>query len=233
METYIRFMAPVVPQTATALLKTIDAKVRNGARRIHLLLSSPGGSVFHGLSIYNWLRGIPVETYTYNFGSVDSIGVVLFCAGSKRFCVPHARFLIHGVSINFMGNQQLDEKSLEEHIKGLRIDYQNIARVIADNTGKTPQSIEDAMNARTTLNSTEAQTYGLVHEVKSALLPADADLITIGEDMVLPMPQAVPLSFPPNQQHLSIPLTNGYTHLFDYNYGTYFQNERTDGKAMY
>lgn len=223
METYLRFMAPVIPQTATALLRAIDTKVRSGVNRIHLMISSPGGSVFHGLSIYNWLRGIPVETYTYNFGSVDSIGVVLFCAGSRRFCVPHARFLIHGVSVNFVGNQQHDEKSLEEHLKGLRIDYQNIARVIADNTGKTAQSIEDAMNARTTLNPTEAQTYGLVHEVKSSLIPSEADLVTIGEDMALQMPQPIQMPLQPNvpAQHMSTPLTNGTTQFSNLN-GTSF-----------
>lgn len=223
METYIRFMAPVVPQTANALLKVIDSRIRGGIQRFHLMISSPGGSVFHGLSIYNWLRGIPVETYTYNFGSVDSIGVVLFCAGIRRFCVPHARFLIHGVSINFVGNQQLDEKALEEHIKGLRIDYQNIARVIADTTGKTASIIEEAMNARTTLTPSEAQNYGLVHEVKSALIPQDVDLITIGEDMVIQMPQPVQLPLPqPAVQHLTTPLANGFTHSKQYEYGTYF-----------
>ncbi len=44
-----------------------------GNTLMHLLLSSPGGSVFHGLSVYNFLKGAPFEVYTYNFGSVDII----------------------------------------------------------------------------------------------------------------------------------------------------------------
>ncbi|MBC8333253.1 MAG: ATP-dependent Clp protease proteolytic subunit, partial [Anaerolineae bacterium] len=85
---YIRFLAPVTPNTTDQLFQLIDRAIRNQYQRLHLMLSSPGGSVFHGLTIYNFLRGIPLETYTYNFGSVDSIGVVVYCAGSVRFSVP-------------------------------------------------------------------------------------------------------------------------------------------------
>jgi ATP-dependent Clp endopeptidase proteolytic subunit ClpP len=185
-EAWIRFMAPVVPQYATELLQAIDRKIAEGNERIHLMISSPGGSVFHGLSIYNLLKGAPVEVVTYNFGSVDSIGVVIFCAGDKRISVPHARFLLHGVSMNFQGNQTLDEKDLEERIKELRIDYQNISKVIATTTGRDAHSIEADMEKRTTLNPDEAVQYGLVHEIDSVLFPAGADLTVIYEGPLQP-----------------------------------------------
>ncbi|GAG04670.1 unnamed protein product, partial [marine sediment metagenome] len=78
-EIYIRFMAPVIPVTIDHLMKIIDTKLHEKYERINLLLSSPGGSVFHGLSVYNFLKGAPIEVYTYNFGSVDSIGIVMYC----------------------------------------------------------------------------------------------------------------------------------------------------------
>jgi ATP-dependent Clp protease protease subunit len=187
-EAWIRFMAPVVPQTATALMRAIDRKMAEGKQRIHLMISSPGGSVLHGLSIYNWLKGAPVEVFTYNFGSVDSIGVVVYCAGDHRVSVPHARFLLHGVSTSFQGNQTLDEKDLDERIKSLRIDYQNIARVIAATTGRESADVLAAMEARATLDPEAAKKYGLVHEVSSALLPAGADVVSIDEG---PPPQAM------------------------------------------
>ena len=128
-ESYIRFMAPVIPETTDRLFKIIDNKIKEKYRKIHLLISSPGGSVFHGLSLYNFIKGSPIEIDTYNFGSVDSIGVVIFCAGKKRLCVPHARFLLHGVNMNFCGNVSLDEKGLDEKLKSLKIDQDNIAKV--------------------------------------------------------------------------------------------------------
>src|SRR4030042_4464481 len=180
-EAYIRFMAPVISQTTDKLLQVVDKKLKEKCERIHLMISSPGCSVFHGLSLYNFLKGAPVEVYTYNFGSVDSIGVVIFCAGSKRFSVPHARFLIHGVRFNVGGNAIFDEKQIEEHLKSLKIDQQNIARVIADTTQKPVHKVEEDMNNRTTLNPNEAKDYGLVHEIKSSLFPIDADLSVMGE----------------------------------------------------
>jgi len=152
-ETYIRFMATVHQRSTASLLQILDNKLKDKYERIHLMISSPGGSVFHGISIYNFLKGAPFEVYTYNFGSVDSIGVVIFCAGNKRFSVPHARFLIHGVSANFVGNQSLDEKGLEERLKGLQIDYKNIARVIADTAQKPADKVQNDMNNRTTLRN--------------------------------------------------------------------------------
>jgi ATP-dependent Clp endopeptidase proteolytic subunit ClpP len=181
MEAAIRFLAPVNNQTADQLFKAIDLKISQGCTKLHVLISSPGGSVFHGLSLYNYLRGIPIEVYTYNFGSVDSIGVVIYCAGKKRFSVPHSRFLIHGVKFNINGSASIDEKQLEEYLKGLQIDQQNIAKVISDNTKKTIEDIEKDMHNRTTLNPDEAKIYGLTHEIKSALVRPDMDMLTIGE----------------------------------------------------
>lgn len=182
-EAYIRFMAPVVPHTAAALMNAIDTKIAEGVKRLHLLLSCPGGSVFHGLSIYNFLRGAPIEIFTYNFGSVDSIGVVMFCAGAKRFSVPHARFLIHGVTASIDAGISLDERALEEVLKGIKIDYENIARVISDTTGQKIAKVMADMNERTTLSPDEALAYGLIHAEITTLFPAGADLYVVGENM--------------------------------------------------
>jgi len=175
----IKFFAPVIDVTINALMDAIDQRMRQGATQFTILISSPGGSVFHGLSAYNYLKGLPVTVTTHNFGSVDSIGVVLFCGGSTRLSVPQARFLLHGASASFQQNERLEEKQLEERLKGLRIDIENIAKVIAANTGKTDQNIVNAMLERTTLNPEEARSWGLVHEIKSELFEAHSEVISI------------------------------------------------------
>jgi ATP-dependent protease ClpP protease subunit len=174
----IKFFAPVIDGTINALMDAIDQKMKQGATEFIILISSPGGSVLHGLSAYNYLRGLPVSVTTHNFGSVDSIGVVLFCGGSKRLSVPQARFLLHGVSASFQ-NERLEEKQLEERLKALRIDIENIAKVIAANIGKPVQDVINAMLERTTLNPDEAKAWGLVHEIKSELFEAGSEVISI------------------------------------------------------
>ena len=174
----IKFFAPVIDVTINALMNAVDQKMKQGITQFILLISSPGGSVIHGLSAYNYLKGLPVTITTHNLGSVDSIGVILFCSGSKRLSVPQARFLLHGVSASFQ-NERLEEKQLEERLKGLKIDIENIAKVIAANTGRTVQDVTDAILERTTLNPEEAKAWGLVDEIKIELFEAGSEVISI------------------------------------------------------
>ena len=91
--TVVKFFAPVIDATINTLMQAVDQKLAAGQRNFIILVSSPGGSVFHGLSAYNYLKGLPADISTHNFGSVDSIGVILYCAGRNRLCVPQARFV--------------------------------------------------------------------------------------------------------------------------------------------
>ena len=177
-KTVIKFFAPVIDVTVNALLHTVDTKMQQGMTELVMLISSPGGSVFHGLSAYNYLKGLPIKVTTHNFGSVDSIGVVLYCGGSERFSVPQARFLLHGVSATYR-KESLEEQQLEERLKGLKIDMANIARVIAATTGKTEQQVTKAMLDRTTLDPEQAKAWGLVHEIKSELFETGLEITSI------------------------------------------------------
>jgi ATP-dependent Clp protease protease subunit len=179
LPTVIKFFAPIIDVTINALMDAVDQKMREGKREFILLISSPGGSVLHGLSAYNYLKGLPAKVTTHNFGSVDSIGVILFCGGSTRLSVPQARFVLHGVSSNFQANMSLEEKQLEERLKGLRIDTENIAKVISATTGKSIEDVTQAMLDRTTLNPEEAKAWGLVHEIQVGLFPSGAEVIPI------------------------------------------------------
>jgi ATP-dependent protease ClpP protease subunit len=180
MQVAIRFMAEVNQQSINALMSIIEAKMREGAKEIKILLTSPGGSVFHGISAYNYLKGIPVKVETHNFGAIDSISAIIYCAGSKRLCVKNARFLIHGVAWGVGGAARFEEKQLKEQIKGMEIDRENIAKIIAENCNKTQKDIEDAMYEGTTLNPEQAKQFGLVHEINDILLPEGVEIIGIG-----------------------------------------------------
>jgi len=131
----IKFFAPVIDITANALLNAIDQKLRVEINEFKIFISSPGGSVFHGLSAYNYLKRIPTKIITHNFGSVlipYSMGIVIFYAGNIKLSVPQIRFLLHSVRGNFK-NEALKEKQVEERLKGIKIDIENIAKIIGNN----------------------------------------------------------------------------------------------------
>ncbi|NLJ07517.1 MAG: hypothetical protein GX437_07600 [Sphingobacteriales bacterium] len=191
METYIKFYAQVNQNTVIQLQRQVEQFLLQGMKTLHLLLSTPGGSVHDGISVYNLLKGLPIEVNTYNFGSVDSIGVVMFCAGSNRYSVPHARFLLHPVAMQIMSPQALDEPSIEEKLKLVKADQSNIAKVISCTINKQVEEVQKLIHSRTTLEPEEAKSKGLVTEIKSSLVPAGVPLISIYDNAVA-MQQGIP-----------------------------------------
>ncbi len=80
-------------------------------------------------------------------------------------------------------------------------------------------------NACITLNPQEAKDYGLVHEIKSDLFPAGADLSVVGEQpqqIQIPLPHG--LIAPGPVQHMTVSEVKGFTVSTSLRHGTYFDN---------
>jgi ATP-dependent Clp protease, protease subunit len=177
--TVIRFYSPVTNESVTKLLNVVDQRIMDGHRRIVLLISSQGGSVFDGLSAYHYLKGIPAEVVTHNFGEVDSIAAVLYCAGSKRYSVPQGRFLLHGISSTF-APIPFEEGLVEQQLKLMRQQGEGIASVIAATTNKPLSEVQAAIAKHTVLSADDAQKWGLVQEIREKLYNEGADVVRIG-----------------------------------------------------
>ena len=176
---YIRFFGNVNEVTVPKLINIVQEKFNAGIRKFVILISSGGGNVFYGLSAYNFLKGLPAEIIMHNFGSIDSSAGVIYCAGDKRYSVPEGRFLIHPVTWTYYGTVSLPEDQMEENIKSLRQDTENIASVIAKNTGNTKEKVLDDMSKRTNLDPEEAKKYGFVHEIKNDLVPDNVTILQV------------------------------------------------------
>jgi len=176
---YIQFFKGIELNTINKMTQLVLEQISKGVERFVFLMSSPGGNVFAGLSAYNFLKGIPAEVITHNFGSVDSIAAILFCSGSKRYCVPHARFILHGVTLDVKTPIQFTEKSLEERIRNLRVDREIFSRVLTDTTGRNHAQVEYDILEGIVLNSEQALEYGLVHEIKTELFEKGAKILEI------------------------------------------------------
>ncbi len=176
---YIRYFGPVDEERVKKLIATLEERLKQGIERFVILISSPGGNVFQGLSAYNFLKGIPAEVITHNFGSIDSIAVCIFCAGCKRFSVPHGRFLLHGIGFDVPPGARFDEKVLNERLMSLRNERETICRIIAAATGKREEDVEDDMFRGITLTPEQAKDYGLVHEIEADLFEKGAEVVAI------------------------------------------------------
>ena len=214
-ECYIRFLAPVNGFSTEALLKVIDSKVTDNYHKIHLLINSPGGSVSHGIAVYNILRSLTIECDTYNIGSVDSIGAVIFCGGTKRFAMPNSRFLIHPIQWHVQVPHSMDEHNMRERLKSVQIDQNNIISVISQTTDKPVTEIEKKMHERTVLNAEQAQRYQLVTSITEVpFIPNGAEIIPIYESSANPPPKYFQLP-----GGVKVVANENYTSMFDLGVG--------------
>ena len=177
----IRFFCAVDDFTVPLLISNIDKKLQQGINKFTILISSRGGSVFHGISAYNYLKGIPAEITTHNFGSINSSASVIYCAGNKRYSVPHGNFLMHPVRSRFTKGAHLAQDDMEERVKGMKLDSENIAGVISSATGKTEAEVLELMKQRTNLNPEQAKEFGFVHQIKEELFEPNSEIINISD----------------------------------------------------
>jgi ATP-dependent Clp protease protease subunit len=175
----INFFVMTTPDSINALISIVDAQLRQGAKKIVILISSVGGETTSAFTAYNYLRGIPAEVTTFNLGNVDSAATLLYCAGKNRYSLPGTRFLIHSVSVQAPANSQLDATALQTQLALVQNQNQMISRVISTATNKKEAEIETMLQGQTILTSEQAKGWGLVQEIKDQFLEPGARLVTV------------------------------------------------------
>ena len=80
----ISFNSGVNSVTSSALISALNQMVEEGHDELHLLMNTPGGIVADGLAVYHFIRALSARVVTYNIGTVNSIGNVIYQAGDKK-----------------------------------------------------------------------------------------------------------------------------------------------------
>jgi len=169
---YVSFSAEIVPQTTEQLIAVFANLTNNGASEIHLLLTTPGGSVMHGITLYNTLRSLPVKVVTHNMGNVDSIGNVIFLAGDELNACPNSTFMFHGVGFDVTTPVRLEEKRLREHLGSIGSDHRRIGGIIVEHTSLNEEQVVDLFVEARTKDAAWATEVGMVHTVSKPEIPA-------------------------------------------------------------
>jgi len=96
------FDVPVNAATTNALQNVMLEAIQLGQpSSLTLLINSTGGNLTAGFGLFNFLRSLPMPVTTHNFGTVESIAVIVYLAGEERKIVPTGRFLLHGLNWGF------------------------------------------------------------------------------------------------------------------------------------
>jgi ATP-dependent Clp protease protease subunit len=135
----------------------------NPDKDISLYINSPGGVVTAGLAIYDTMQFIKPDVGTICIGQAASMGAVLLAAGAagKRFCLPHARVMIHQPLGGFQG-QAAD---MEIHAKEMLETRDRLNKILAKHTGQSVDRIKQDTDRDRFMDWNDAVKYGLVDRV--------------------------------------------------------------------
>jgi ATP-dependent Clp protease protease subunit len=174
----ISFVSHVDAQTAQALIGTMANAVNSGHDEIHLMMSTPGGSVADGIAVYNMISALPVAVHTYNTGTCDSIGNVIFAAGTTRTAFPASRFMFHGVGFDIQ-MARFELKDLNQRSENIKNDQSMIGDILVKHTNLAAEDVERLFLEAAFLRSMEALDRGIVDEVRDINLPQGMPILQL------------------------------------------------------
>ena len=147
--------------TLKSVIDAVNASDKDLPLNVHI--HSPGGSVYDGLAIYNFLKNLEQEVNTFSLGLVASIASIIFLSGKKenRSVNKTDSFLIH-LPMNFgFGNAE----DLEKNAKELRKIEDQLADIYVNETSLTKEEAYDLMKKDEMLDVYFLLDKGFVSEI--------------------------------------------------------------------
>jgi ATP-dependent Clp endopeptidase proteolytic subunit ClpP len=151
---------------------------------IKVIFNSPGGSVFDGLALFDYLRELQADGHhitTVGLGMAASMGGVLLQAGQHRVMGRNAYMLIHEVSSLAWGNAS----ELEDEVAFTKRLQDRLLDILAERSTLSKAQIARRWKRRDWwLSAQEALDLGFIDEIR------DGAAIVSGTGPVLAQPDA-------------------------------------------
>ena len=130
---------------------------------ISLYINSPGGSITSGMAIYDTMEFVKSDISTICLGMCASMAAFLLSCGErgKRYILPNAEVMIHQPLGGAQG-QATEIKIAAERILKLK---DKLNKILAENTGKDLEKIENDTERDNFMTSEEALEYGIVDKI--------------------------------------------------------------------
>lgn len=147
-------------QTVVAQLLYLDSLNHDD---ISIYINSPGGVITSGFAIYDTMEFIQSDVSTVCIGMAASMAAFLLSCGKKgkRYVLPNAEVMIHQ-PLGGAEGQATEIKIAAEHILKCR---EKLNKILANNTGKPLEVVEQDTERDHFLDAEEALSYGLVDKI--------------------------------------------------------------------
>ena len=155
---------PVTDVTASLVVaQLLFLAAEDPDKDISLYINSPGGSVSAGLAIYDTMQYIKPDVSTICIGMAASMGAFLLAGGQKgkRYALPNAEIMIHQP----LGGAQGQASAIEITAKQILKIKEKLNKMLAENTGKPLEIVENDTDRDNYMSAEEAKAYGLIDEV--------------------------------------------------------------------
>ncbi len=173
---YINFFDGIDPTKVNKFIQfTVDAINQHNPTEIYYFISSNGGDVDSGFTLYNFLVSLQSKmTITmHNIGTIDSIANVIFIAGQKRYAAPNASFLYHGIVMNFNAGGY-GRTILKENLSRLDGMETRMAETISKNSKLTTTELKEFFQQGEGKDIKFTLDKEVIHEVKIPSVPPGA-----------------------------------------------------------
>jgi ATP-dependent Clp protease, protease subunit len=161
----IIFLGTPIDDTISNLMiaQLLHLESEDPDKDISIYINSPGGEITALFAIYDTMQYIKPDVQTICVGQAASAAAVLLAAGArgKRYCLPHARILIHQPHGGATG-QAVDIEIQAKEIIRMR---DLLDEILAHHTSQPVEKVAHDTDRDFIMSASEAQDYGIVDEV--------------------------------------------------------------------
>ena len=161
----IVFLGEEVNATTASLVvaQLLYLEAQDPDKDIQFYINSPGGSVTDGMAIYDTMQYVKCDVSTICVGMAASMGAFLLSSGAKgkRLALPNAEIMIHQPSAGTQG--QITDMAI--HLKRLEVIKRRLNHILADNTGRSVETVTADCERDNFMTAEEAKEYGLIDKV--------------------------------------------------------------------
>jgi ATP-dependent Clp protease protease subunit len=176
----IVFLGSQVDDTTSNLIMSqlLFLEAEDPEKDIYLYINSPGGSVYAGMAILDTMNHVRPDVCTICMGLAASMGAFLLSSGAKgkRMSLPNARIMIHQP----LGGAQGQAVDIEIQAREILYIKRSLNEMLAEQTGKPLEQIEQDTERDFFMSPAEAQQYGLIDRVltnSSSIQPPALSLV--------------------------------------------------------
>ena len=144
---------------------------QNDKAPIIMYVNSPGGSVTHGMSIYDTMQYITSPIHTVVIGQAASMASLLACSGAHRSITTHSRHMIHQP----LGGASGQATDVLIHANELVRWKEVLTKIYQKHTGQDYEKLVADMERDNYMTAEQAKAYNLVDEIVEKRIESTTD----------------------------------------------------------